>query len=86
MLEMPVFEYIGDEYQHGLLEKVAIDWSKQFIRGSLKVKPENNHPDIKKEEHRLVVLFAFGDVGTTLRHLTPPALDKGTRPDVPSPS
>jgi hypothetical protein len=84
MLEMPVFEYIGDEYQHGLLEKVAIDWSKQFIRGSLKVKPENNHPNIKKKEQRQVVFFAFGDVGKTLRHLTPLALDEGDSSHFPA--
>jgi len=66
LLEMPQIEYIGNEYQRGLLEKVSIDWSKGFIRGSLRVKPENNHPNIKKKDQRCVVFFPFSEVGKTL--------------------
>ena len=78
MLEMPIFEFVGDDYyEAGQLDKVAIDWSKQIIRGSLTVKPEHNHPNIKKKVQRQVVFFKFSDVGKTLRHLTMLAPDKG---------
>jgi len=70
MIKMPKIMYIGDEYQNVLLEKVAIDWGTERIRGSLPVKPENNHPNIKKKHQKSVVWFHFADVGNTLRLLT----------------
>ena len=83
MLEMPIFEFVGDDYyEAGRLEKVAIDWSKKIICGSLTVKPAHNHPNIKKKVQRQVVFFKFSDVGKTLRHLTKREPDKGDSSDL----
>lgn len=66
-IEMPVIEFVGnDYYQAGKLEKIAIDWSKKIIRGSVKVDPKHNHPNIKKKEQIAVVFFSFDEVGKTL--------------------
>lgn len=73
VLEMPILAFFGDDYyEAGILDKVAIDWSKQIIRGSLTVKPAHNHPNIKKKVQRQVVFFKFSDVGKTLYHKSPP--------------
>lgn len=71
VLEMPIFEFVGDDNcEAGTLDKVAIDWSKQIIRGSLTVKSAQNHPNIKKKIQLRVVFFKFSDVDKTLHHLT----------------
>jgi len=63
----PQIFYVGDDYMKCVLEKVCIDWSTRRIRGSVAVRPENNHPNIKKEIQRLPIWFSFDDIGGCLK-------------------